>query len=112
MASDLRGQTAVVTGASQGLGLAIARRLLAEGASVSLWDVEDTSLRAAAEKLGAPDRIHTAVADVSSEDRVDAARDATLERFGTVSVLVNNAGVSGPHSPVWELSLADWQRVV
>lgn len=112
MGSDLRGQTAVVTGASQGLGLAIARRLLADGANVSLWDVEEASLKRAAESLGAPERIHVAAADVSSEARVLAARDATLERFGSVSVLVNNAGVSGPHAPVWELSLADWQRVV
>lgn len=112
MGSDLRGQTAVVTGASQGLGLAIARRLLADGASVSLWDVEEGNLRRAAETLGEPDRIQILVADVASEERVSAARDATLERFGAVTVLVNNAGVSGPHSPVWELSLADWQRVI
>jgi NAD(P)-dependent dehydrogenase (short-subunit alcohol dehydrogenase family) len=107
----LNGQTAVITGGSQGLGLAIAKRLLAEGANLSLWDMEEENLRRAVRTLG-DDRIHTSVVDVSSEKLVEAARDATLDRFGTVSILVNNAGVSGPHAQAWDLSLSDWQRVI
>lgn len=112
MGAVLHGQTAVVTGGSQGLGLAIAKRLLGDGANVSLWDVEETGLRRAAEELGNANRVHIATVDVASEDMVAAARDTTLGRFGSVSILVNNAGVSGPHAKAWELSLADWQRVV
>lgn len=112
MKADLRGQTVVVTGGSQGLGLAIAERLLAEGGNLSLWDREEAGLSRAVEKLGGGDRIHTIVTDVTSEDLVNAARDATLARFGEVAVLVNNAGVSGPHSAAWKLSVADWQRVI
>jgi NAD(P)-dependent dehydrogenase (short-subunit alcohol dehydrogenase family) len=112
MSADLRGQTAVVTGASRGLGFAIAKRLLDDGARVSLWDQDEAGLGAAADALGQPDRIHTAVADVASEALVDAARDSTLRRFGAVSILVNNAGVAGPHGATWELSLADWRRVI
>ena len=112
MGVDLHGQTAVVTGASQGLGLAIAQRLLADGANLSLWDKDEQSLYRAAEGLGAGDRIHTAVVDVSSEALVASARDATLARFPSVSIIINNAGISGPHSSAWELSLADWQRVI
>lgn len=112
MAAHLGGQTAVVTGGSQGLGLAIATQLLADGANVSLWDQEPESLAHAAETLAAADRVHTAVVDVVSESLVDRARDATLERFGGISILVNNAGISGPHANVWDLSLDEWQRVI
>lgn len=112
MATDLRGQAAVVTGGSQGLGLAIAQRLLADGARVSLWDVDRDKLDRAAHAIDAGDRLHLAVVDVASQGDVEAARDATVNHFGTVSILVNNAGVSGPHAVAWELSLADWQRVV
>jgi 3-oxoacyl-[acyl-carrier protein] reductase len=112
MAIDLRGQTAVVTGAAQGLGFEIARRLLSDGAKVCLWDRSEEGLRHAADSLGRPESIHTVVADVASEKQVEAGRDQTIERFGDVSILVNNAGISGPHAPVVRLSLADWQRVV
>lgn len=112
MGAALLGQTAVVTGGSQGLGLAIAKRLLGDGANISLWDVEEAGLRRAAEELGHPERVHVATVDVASEEMVAAARDATFSRFGSVSILVNNAGVSGPHSKAWELSLAEWQRVI
>lgn len=112
MEDALLGQAAVVTGASQGLGLAIAARLLKSGASVSLWDREGAPLKKAADELGCPERVHTASVDVTSDELIAAARDATLERFGTVSILVNNAGISGPHGPFWDLSLADWQSVM
>ncbi len=112
MGAALLGQTAVVTGGSQGLGLAIAKRLLGDGANISLWDVEETGLRRAAAELGDAARVHTATVDVASEAMVATARDATIARFGSVSILVNNAGVSGPHARVWELSLAEWQRVI
>ncbi len=110
--TELSGQTAVVTGASQGLGLAIAKRLLESGANVSLWDSNEEGVHAVAEALGQPKRVHSFAVDVASEQRVESAREAVFQRFGSVSVLVNNAGIAGPHSPAWNLSLADWQRVV
>jgi 3-oxoacyl-[acyl-carrier protein] reductase len=110
--NSLRGQSAVVTGAAQGLGFAVASRLLDEGAQVSLWDREDCALNAAIEALGPRDRVHTAVADVTSEKQIDAARNDTIERFGSVSILINNAGISGRHCAAWELPLTDWQKVI
>jgi 2-dehydro-3-deoxy-L-rhamnonate dehydrogenase (NAD+) len=109
---SLRGQAAVVTGAAQGLGFAIAKRLLDEGARVSLWDREDHALKGAVEALGRCERVHAAVADVTSEALIDAARDETLKRFGSVSILINNAGISGKHCAAWDLPLSEWQRVI
>lgn len=108
----LEGQTAVVTGGSQGLGLAMARRLLEEGANLSIWDVTPDGLAAATQALGQADRVSTAVVDVTSEAAIMRARDEVTARFGPASILVNNAGVSGPHGPTWELSLDDWQKVI
>lgn len=112
MAGDLQGQTVIVTGGSRGLGFAISERLLADGANVSLWDLEDDGLQHARDKLGARERVQTLTADVTSEASINRAYHSTIERFGGLSVLINNAGISGPHSVAWELSLEDWQRVV
>jgi 3-oxoacyl-[acyl-carrier protein] reductase len=112
MTLKLAGQTAVVTGGSQGLGLAIAKRLYAEGAKLSLWDTNSDQLRLAAREFRDESRVRTVLVDVTSEDQVNHARDETVAAFNKVSILINNAGVAGPHALTWELSLEDWQRVV
>ncbi|HSV78943.1 MAG TPA: SDR family oxidoreductase [Ramlibacter sp.] len=88
------GQVAVVTGAAGGIGLAIARRLAREGASIVLSDVlADEADRAAAalgEEFGRP--VEVAIGDLSTEAGANALRDATLARFNRIDVLVNNAG--------------------
>jgi len=109
---SLRGQAAVVTGGAQGLGFAIAKRLIEGGARVSLWDKEDQPLKKAVDALGAGERVHTAIVDVTSEELIDKARDDTLKRFGAASILINNAGISGKHCAAWDLSLSDWQQVI
>ncbi len=112
MGIDLKGEIAVVTGAGQGLGYAIARRLVSDGAKVSLWDREPSTLEKARAELGALGAVHTAVVDVTSEAQIAAGTKSTLDHFGGVSILVNNAGIAGPHTPTWELAPADWQRVI
>jgi NAD(P)-dependent dehydrogenase (short-subunit alcohol dehydrogenase family) len=112
MGEKLASQIAVVTGGSQGLGLAIAKRLLAEGASLELWDIDEASLAAAERELDAGVRVRTARVDVASEASVDTARDQALSHWGKVSILVNNAGVGGPIARLWDVSLVDWQRVI
>ena len=96
---DLSGQTAVVTGAARGIGLAIAGRLQEAGASVEGWD-----LRPSQEPCFA--RFRTV--DVSDEASVNGAAAAA----GDVDILINNAGVNGPTKPAWEYSLADWNAVL
>lgn len=112
MSDKIAGQVAIVTGGSQGLGLAVARRLLADGASIELWDIDAASLESAERELDAGARLRTAVVDVANEASVDAARDEALRHWNSVSILVNNAGIGGPIAPLWEVSLRDWQRVI
>jgi NAD(P)-dependent dehydrogenase (short-subunit alcohol dehydrogenase family) len=105
--ADLEGKVAVVTGGASGIGLGIARRLAAAGALVVIGDVEETALRAAAEEIGALG-VRT---DVRRRDSLQALADAAVERFGTVNVVVNNAGV-GPFGRIADLTEADWRWIV
>lgn len=109
---DLNGKTAVVTGAARGIGLAVVQRLLASGARCSLWDNDAAALGAAEKSLGAPDRVQTAVVDVTSEERVNAAAAAAQQRFGAIDILVNNAGIAGVSKKLWECTAAEWRAVM
>ncbi|MGK5172393.1 SDR family NAD(P)-dependent oxidoreductase [Geodermatophilus sp. CPCC 205761] len=107
------GRVAVVTGAASGIGLALSERFAAEGMRVVMADVEEPALAAAADAL----RQHGAdvlpvVTDVADEASVEALRDAALTTYGAVHVLCNNAGVGGPHGPVWTASRGDLEWVM
>ena len=90
----LSGRIAVVTGGAQGLGLAIARQFIDEGARVVLGDLDLDATRAAAEGLGGPTLAHAVHCDVTSGSEVDALVAAALEHFGGLDVMVNNAGIT------------------
>jgi len=107
------GRVAVVTGAASGIGLALCERFAAEGMSVVLADVEEPALSEAAAKLAAAGAsVRAVLTDVSSADQVVALRDEAVRAFGAVHVLCNNAGVGGPHGPLWQVPAADWEWVL
>lgn len=107
---DLKGRVAVITGGARGIGFACVERMLASGASVMLWDLDANALREAKTTLG--ENIATALVDVTDEGAVVAATQATLEAFGKIDVLVNNAGITGPNVKTWEYTPADFRKVV
>ena len=109
---DLQNRHAIVTGGARGIGFAIAQRLLASGASVSLWDMDAAALKEAQAGLGSPEKTHTALVDVTKADSVQSAVQATVAAFGKLDILVNNAGIAGTNAKTWEMDPADWQRVV
>ena len=104
---DLTAKVAVVTGGASGIGKALATRFAAEGMQVMIADVEEAALAAAADELGVVG-VRTDVSDAAS---VQALADAAVERFGTVHLVCNNAGVGGG-GPIRSQSLDDWRWIV
>lgn len=109
---DLNKRHAVVTGAAQGIGFSIARRLVASGASVSLWDRDEEMLLSANQQLGAAQGVSTLAVDIADAVRVEAATAATLEKYNAIDILVCNAGIAGPNHATWEYPIDDWTRVI
>ena len=109
----LEGKVALVTGASQGLGRALALAYVKEGASLVLNSRSEQGVRLVAqeaENLGA--EVLALAADVSEGADVEEMVDAAVERFGRVDVLVNNAGLLGPRVVIEEYPEGDWRRVI
>jgi 3-oxoacyl-[acyl-carrier protein] reductase len=90
----LEGRTAVVTGAAQGLGFAIAEAFVAEGANVVLGDLNEEAVVEAAAKLGVGDRAVGVACNVVSLEAVEALCRTAVETFGSLDVMVNNAGIT------------------
>lgn len=111
-AFSLSNRVAVVTGSARGIGYAIAERLLQQGASVCLWDVDAAALAQAKATLSALGQVETAQVDITSVESTVAAAKQTEAVLGKIDLLVNNAGIAGNNAKTWELKLEDWQRVV
>ena len=109
---DLRNRHAVVTGGAQGIGLSVAKRPLASGASVTLWDYDRSVLEIAIRDLDRKGEITGEVVDVSQAASVSQALESTIERHGQIDILVANAGISGPNHTTWEYPIEEWQRVI
>jgi NAD(P)-dependent dehydrogenase (short-subunit alcohol dehydrogenase family) len=112
---DFSGRTAVVTGAASGIGRALADACADEGMNVVLADVEADSLRAARDEIErAGGNAIGVVTDVTQPDALRELADRTLEVYGGVHLLCNNAGVFAAGGPVWETPLSDfdWQFAV
>jgi 3-oxoacyl-[acyl-carrier protein] reductase len=104
----LDGRTALVTGGSKGIGLAIAERLLREGATVMVCGRNEEQLERARADLSEYGQFGAVAADVRRPDEIEALATETVERFGPIDVLVNNAGGTTNFGGYDDLSEADW----
>ncbi|NQW93326.1 MAG: SDR family oxidoreductase [Polaromonas sp.] len=107
---DLAGRHAVVTGGATGLGFAIAQRLLASQAVVTLWDVNAAALKNAKTQLGSG--VTTLVVDVSDPASVAVAAANTATLHPAIDALVNCAGITGPNVKLWDYPPDAWQQVM
>ena len=107
----LHSKTAIVTGGSLGIGRACVERLAEEGARVAIFDVLDESRALAAEPSERRHEVAFWQMDMADETAVKTAVDAVAARFGSLNVLVNNAGVSGAAKQTHEVTEAEWDSV-
>jgi 2-dehydro-3-deoxy-L-rhamnonate dehydrogenase (NAD+) len=105
---DLEGRAAVVTGGAQGIGEAVARRLIASGARVSLWDRDAALLAETAARLGT----HHQALDVADWPAVEAAARATEASLGRIDILVAAAGITGPNTTLADYPPDAWRSVM
>jgi 3-oxoacyl-[acyl-carrier protein] reductase len=121
-AIDLKNRTAIVTGGARGIGLAIAKRMLASGATIVLWDADAAALDKAGAALQAQEngnddgngngRIYAGVVDVTDDAAIARAVAADLRELGKIDILVNNAGITGGNAPLWQLAPEVWRQVI
>lgn len=109
--------TAIVTGAAQGIGLAVSLKLISEGRSVSLWDKDSERLEKVTQQLRETAKefdahVHSATVDVSNPDSVNVAYSTTSDAVGTPYALINNAGILGWRGPVKDLPLNRWAQII
>ena len=109
---DLNGQVAIVTGGAQGIGLAVANRMLASGARVAIWDRDRALLDKTVAAIGKPDRVRGLPVDIADLAAVEAATKTTLAHFGKIDILINNAAIVGPNANTWEYPPEAFRDVV
>jgi len=106
---DFKGRTAAITGGAAGIGLAVARRLVASGAHVALWDRDPKALAQAKAQIGG-DALCVAL-DVGDADAVARATETTAAAFGSIDALICSAGITGPNVPLADYPVDAWKQV-
>ena len=107
---DFKNRTAVITGGAQGFGLDIAKRFLDSGAKVYIWDIDEKLLKSVVDELKNPNLFYNVV-DVSNYN--DVEKNVTnITSKTNVDILINNAGITGPTSPLWEYDVDMWYKIV
>jgi NAD(P)-dependent dehydrogenase (short-subunit alcohol dehydrogenase family) len=116
MSGILKGKVAIITGANQGFGLAVAQQYLAEGASVAICARNQSLLQSVREDLlastSSSQKVFAAGVDVSNPDQVDGFIQEVVSEFGAIDILVNNAGIYGPKGEIEAVDWGDWVRAI
>lgn len=108
-AGRFAGRNAIITGGASGLGKQVAARIVAEGGTVALWDLNPEALAATQAEVGAA---HVVALDVSDYAAVAAAAKETAAALGKVDILICSAGITGATATVWDYPIDSFQRVI
>jgi 2-dehydro-3-deoxy-L-rhamnonate dehydrogenase (NAD+) len=104
------GRRAVITGGASGIGLGAASRLIAEGAAVCLWDIDQHALDQAVAQLG--EKSFGIRVDIANWEDVERAAKGSAERLGGIDILITSAGITGPNAVLWDYPVEQWRRVM
>ena len=107
---DLKDRTAVITGGGQGFGLDIAKRFLDSGAKVIIWDIDEELLKSAAEEVNNKNLSYNIV-DVSNYSQIEKTVSEIISKIN-IDILINNAGITGPTTTLWEYDVEMWNKIV
>ena len=107
---DLKNKIAIVTGGAQGFGLDIAKRFLESGAKVIIWDIDEKELLKASKEINNTNLTFNVV-DVSKYDQVSNTV-VNITKKSNIDILINNAGITGSTSPLWEYDVKEWNKIV
>ena len=107
---DLKNRTAIITGGAQGFGLDIAKRFLNSGAKVIIWDIDEKELLKASNELN-DSNLSFNVVDVSNYNKVKDIVEEIIKK-SKVDILINNAGITGSTSSLWEYDVHEWNKIV
>ena len=107
---DLKSRTAIITGGAQGFGLDIAKRFLNSGAKAIIWDIDEKELKKAAKKINNSNLSYNIV-DVSNFDNVKETI-GEIAKSSNIDILINNAGITGSTSSLWDYDVDEWNRIV
>jgi 2-dehydro-3-deoxy-L-rhamnonate dehydrogenase (NAD+) len=106
--ANFNGQTAVITGGAQGIGLATATRLISEGCEVMIWDMDEEKGMEAAKNLGC----HFLKINQTENELVEEATEKTIKQMKKIDILVCSAGIAGPTFSTWDYPVEEWSRVI
>ena len=109
---NLKGRTAIVTGAAQGFGLAITKRYLKSGAKVIMWDIDEEYLHKSHGEINDSKNCFINIVDVTDSNQVKNATQESIEDFKNIDIFVNNAGITGPNIETWDYEIDDWKKVI
>ena len=107
---DLKNRTAIITGGAQGFGLDIAKRFLNSGAKAIIWDIDEDELKKATNEIKDSNLSYNVV-DVSNFKNVQQAVNE-IEKTSNIDILINNAGITGSTSPLWDYDVDEWNKIV
>jgi len=105
--ANFNGQTAVITGGAQGIGLATATRLISDGCEVMIWDIDEEKGAEAAKSLGC----HFLKMDQTDNNLVEEATEKTIQTMKKIDILVCSAGIAGPTFSTWDYPVEEWSKV-
>ena len=107
---DFNNRTALITGGAQGFGLDIAKKFISFGAKVIIWDINEEQLQIASKEISSS-KLSCNQVDVSNFEQVN--KTATeITNIGKIDILINNAGITGSNSTVWDYKVNEWNKVV